>query len=94
MDKLRKGLVEIKMEGRFKQSELESSIALINDLIRQREDLTGTRMPANTPIMKQGDRQPDERLKLMSESMHRRDTDVDKRMVDLLTTTRDLTDGT
>ena len=43
--------------------------------------------------MVQRDRQADERLKHMSEMMHHRDLDVDKRMVDLMTTVQDLTLG-
>ena len=41
--------------------------------------------------MAQRDRQAVERLELMSETMHRRDIDVDKNMVDLMTTVQDLT---
>ena len=37
--------------------------------------------------------QADERLQLMAETMHRRDIDGDKRMVDLMTTVHDLTLG-
>ena len=67
------------MEGRISQDKLQSSVASINDLIRQREGLTGKRMSEKTTIMAQRDRQADERPKLMSETMHRRDLDVGKR---------------
>ena len=43
--------------------------------------------------MAQKKQQADERLKLMAETMHRRDLDVDKPMVDLMTTVHDLTLG-
>ena len=43
--------------------------------------------------MAQRDQQADERLKNMSEMMYHRDLDVDKRMVDLMTTVQDLTLG-
>ena len=43
--------------------------------------------------MAQRHKQADERLKCMTEMMHRRDLDVDKRMVDLMTTVQDLTLG-
>ena len=43
--------------------------------------------------MTERDQQTDEHLKQMAELMHRRDTDVDKRMVDLLTTVQGLTLG-
>ena len=46
-----------------------------------------------TAIMAQRDHQADERLTLISETMHRRDIDVDKRMVDLMTTVQELTLG-
>ena len=40
MDEMRKGLVNIQMKGRIGQGKLESSIASINDLLRQREGQT------------------------------------------------------
>ena len=91
MDEMPKGLVEIQM--RDGQSKLESSNASINDLYRQREGLTEMRMPEMAAIMTERDRQADERWKLMSDLMHRRDTGVDKRMVDPMTTIQDLTQG-
>ena len=57
------------------------------------KDLTERRISEITAIMAQRDKQDDERLKCMSEMMHRRDLDVDKRMVDLMTTVQDLTLG-
>ena len=46
-----------------------------------------------TAIMAQRDRQVAERLKLMSETMYRRDMDVDKRMMDFMTAVQDFTLG-
>ena len=43
--------------------------------------------------MAQKKQQADERLQLMAETMHRRDLDVDKRIVDLMTTVHVLTLG-
>ena len=57
------------------------------------KDLTERRVSEITAIMAQRDKQADERLKCMSEMMHRRDLDVDKRMVDLMNTVQDLTLG-
>ena len=57
MNEMRKGLVEIQMEGRIKQGKLESSIASINDLFKQREGLTERRMTKKAAIMTEGDRQ-------------------------------------
>ena len=91
MEELRRALIEIKAEGSINQDKLESSIASINDLIRQRECLTEKRMSEIATTMAQRDRQADERLKHLSETMHHRHLDVDKRMVNLKTTVQDLT---
>ena len=64
IDELRKGLIEIKMEGRSRQSKMDSSIASISDLIRQRKGPTETSMSEMRTIMAQRDRQADQRLKL------------------------------
>ena len=55
--------------------------------------LNEKRISEMTAIMAQRDQQADERLKLISDTMHRRDIDVDKRMVDLITTVQGLTLG-
>ena len=55
--RLRGGLIEIKMEGRISQGKLESSIASINDLVRQRDGLTKRRITEMTSIMEQRDLQ-------------------------------------
>ena len=78
MEELRKEVKEMKMEGRVNQGN---------------QDLTERRISEMTAIMAQRDKQADERLKCMSEMMHRRDLDVDKRMVDLMATVQDLTLG-
>ena len=70
MNEMRTELVELEMEGRFDQNKLESSIASISDLIRQRENLVYVRMSEMTAVMKERDRQTDKRLKLISEMMH------------------------
>ena len=90
-DERRKGLVEMQMEGRICHCKLESLIALINNLIRQPESSTDTSMTEMAAITTERDRQADERLKLKSELMHRRDTDVDKRMLHLMTAVQVLT---
>ena len=46
-----------------------------------------------TAVMAQRDQQADERMKFISETLHRRDIDVDKRMMDLMTTVQELTQG-
>ena len=61
--------IEIKVEGHVSQDKLESSIASINDVIRQRKGLTEKRMSEMTTMIAQRDRQADERLKLMSKTM-------------------------
>ena len=86
VEELRRGLIEIKMEGHINQGKLETSMASIKDLAEER-------ISEMTAIMAQRDQQADERLKLMSETMHRRNRDVDKRMVDLLTAVQDLALG-
>ena len=85
VDELRKEVKEINMEGRVNQGKIEMTMATV-------KDLTERRISEITAIMAQRDKQADERLKCMSEMMHRRDLDVDKRMVGLMTTTvQDLT---
>ena len=86
METLRKEVSEIKMEGRVNQGKIEASMGSI-------KDLTEKRISEMTAIMMQRDHQADERLKHMSEMMHRIDLDVDKRIVDLMTTVQDLTLG-
>ena len=86
VEELRKEVSEIKMEGRVNQGKIETSVASV-------KDLTEKRISEMTAIMVQRDGQADERLKRMSEMMHHRDLDVDKRMVDLMTTVQDLTLG-
>ena len=93
MEELRKGLMEIQAEGRQYQGRLEASMTSLNDLIKQRENLADTRMAEMSAVMKERDRQADECLKLMTDFMQRRDTDADDRMVDLMTTMKDLTLG-
>ena len=88
MDEVHKGL---QAEGRTSQERLEASLATINDLIRQRENLADTRMSEKSAIMKEKDRQAEERLKLMSELMQLRNFDANNRMVELMTTMQDLT---
>ena len=83
MEELRKEVNEIKMEERANQGKIETTMATV-------KDLTERRISEMTAIMAQRDKQADERLKCMSEMMHRRDLDVDKRMVDLMTTVQDL----
>ena len=61
MDGMRKGLVEMQMEGRINQDKLESSIASINGLFKQREGLTERRMSKMAAIMTERDQQSNER---------------------------------
>ena len=93
MDEIRKGLMEIQVEGRQNQGRLEASMASLNDLIKQRENLADTCMAEMSAVMKERDRQADERLNLTIDLMQRRDTDADARMVDLMTMMKDLTLG-
>ena len=75
-----------KTEGYINQDKTETSITSV-------KSLTEKLISEMTAIMAQRDQQADERLTLISETMHRRDLDVDKRMVDLMTTVQDLTLG-
>ena len=75
-----------KTEGYINQDKTETSITSV-------ESLTEKLISEMTAIMAQRDQQADERLTLISETMHRRDLDVDKRMVDLMTTVQELTLG-
>ena len=50
-------------------------------------------MAEMSAVMRERDRQADERMKLMSDMMQRGDTDANMRMVDLMTTMEDLTLG-
>ena len=93
MDEMRKGLLEIQAEGRQNQGRLEASIASLNDLIKQRENLADTRMAEMSVAMKERDRQAGERKKLMSDLMQRSETAADTRMIDLMTTMKYLTLG-
>ena len=88
MKKTRKGLVEIQMEERI--SQLESSIESNSDLFKQREGIFENRMSEMAAVMSKRDRQADERWNSCRKLMHRRDIDVDMRMVDHLTTVQDL----
>ena len=65
MEELRKEVKEIKMEGRVNQGKKEMTMATV-------KDLTERRISEITAIMAQQDKQDDERLKCMSEMMHRR----------------------
>ena len=75
-----------KTEGYINQDKTETSITSV-------KSLTEKLISEMTAIMAQRDQQADERLTLISETMHRRDIDVDKRMVDLMTTVQELTLG-
>ena len=86
MEELRRGVIEMKMEGHINQGKMETSMASV-------KGLTEKLISEMTAIMAQRDHQADERLTLISETMHRRDIDVDKRMVDLMTTVQGLTLG-
>ena len=86
VEELRRGVLEMKTEGRINQDKMETTMASVKGLTEQR-------ISEMTAIMAQRDQQADERLTLMSETMHRREIDVDKRMVDLMTTVQDLTLG-
>ena len=86
IEELRRGVIEMKMEGHINQGKMETSMASV-------KGLTEKLISEMTAIMAQRDHQADERLTLISETMHRRDIDVDKRMVDLMTTVQDLTLG-
>ena len=87
MDELRRGVIEKKMEGRINQDKMETSMASVMGL-------TERRISEMTAIMAQRDQQADERLKFISETVHRsRDKDVDKRIVDLITTVQALNLG-
>ena len=81
-EELRRGVIEMKMEGHINQGKMETSMASV-------KGLTEKLISEMTAIMAQRDHQADERLTLISETMHRRDIDVDKRMVDLMTTVQD-----
>ena len=93
MDEMIKGLLEIQAEGRQNQGRLEASMASLNDLIKQREDMADTHMAEMSAVMKERDRQADERMTLMSDLMQRRETDANTRMIDLMSTMKDLTLG-
>ena len=93
MDEMRKGLLEIQAEGRQNQGRLEASMASLNDLIKQRENMADTRMAEMSAVLKERDRQADERKRLMSDLMQRRETDANTRMKHLKTTMKDLTLG-
>ena len=93
MDDMRKGLLEIQAEGRRSQGRLEASMASLNDLIKQRENMADTRMAEMSAVMKERYRQADERMKMMSDLMQRKETDANTRMIDLMTTMKDLTLG-
>ena len=82
VEELRRGVLEMKTEGRINQDKMETTMASVKGLTEQR-------ISEMTAIMAQRDQQADERLTLMSETMHRREIDVDKRMVDLMTTVQD-----
>ena len=86
VEELRRGVLEMKTEGRINQDKMETTMASVKSLTEQR-------ISEMTAIMAQRDQQADETLTLMSETMHRREIDVDKRMVDLMTTVQELTLG-
>ena len=93
MDEMRKGLLEIQAEGRQNQGRLEASMASLNNLIKQRENQADTRIAEMSAVMKERDRQADERLKLMTYLIQRKETNADARMIELMTTMKDLTLG-
>ena len=93
MNEMRKSLLEIQAEGRQSQGRLEASMASLNDLIKQRENMADTRMAEMSALMKDKDRQANERMKTMSDLMQRRETDANTRMIELMTTMKDLTLG-
>ena len=86
VEELRRGVLEMKTEGRVNQDKMETTMASVKSPTEQR-------ISEMTAIMAQRDQQADETLTLMSETMHRREIDVDKRMVDLMTTVQELTLG-
>ena len=86
MHELRREVIEMKLEGRINRDKMETSMASV-------KGLTEKCISEMTAIMAQRNQQADERLKLISATMHRRDIDVDKRMVDLITTVQDLSLG-
>ena len=90
MDEMRKGLLEIQAEGRQNQGRLEASMASLNDLIKQRENFADTHKAEMSAVMKERDHEADEHMKLMSDLNPRKDTDADTRMIDLMTTMKDL----
>ena len=93
MDEMRKDLLEIQAEGRQSQGRLEASMASLNDLIKQRENMADTSLAEMSAVMKERDRQAHERMKMMSDLMQHRETDANTRMIDLMTTMKDLTLG-
>ena len=93
MDDMRKGPLEIQAEGRQNQGRLEASMASLNDLMKQRENMADTRMTEMSAVMKERDRQADEGMRMMSDLMQRRENDANTRMIDLMTTMKDLTLG-
>ena len=60
----------------------------LNDLIKHRESMADSRMAEMSAV-----KETDERMKLMSDMMQRKETDANNRMVDLMTTMKDLTLG-
>ena len=93
MDEMRKGILEIQVDGRQNQGRHEATMASLNDLIKKREKLNDSRMAEMSAVMRERDRQADERIDFMSDMMQRRDNDANMRMVDLMTTMKDLTLG-
>ena len=93
MYEMRKGLFEIQAEGRQNQERLEASMASLNDIIKQRENVADILMSEMSAVMKERDRQADKRLKLVSVTMQRRNADANTSAVDLMTTMEDLTLG-
>ena len=93
MDEMRRGLLEMQAEGRQNQGRLEASMALLNDLIKQRETAADDRVAEMYAVMRERDRQADERMKLLADSMQRRYIDANVRKADLMTTMQDLTLG-
>ena len=93
MDEMRKGLLEIQAEGRQNPGRLGASMASLNDLIKQRENMADTRMAEMSAVLKERDRQADEQMRMVSDLMNRRETDANTRLIDLMTTMKDLTLG-
>ena len=88
---MRKGLVYLRMEGSISQGKLESSIAAIPNLIRNRGTLTDSRMTKMTSPMKEWGRQDHNHMKSVSDLKQRLAAEVKNRMLELMATIQVLT---